>query len=203
MSVARLSAESTAKQRSEELDLAFSALPDGYLRIDEQGKILDCRGYQHGSNQAGQLIGQSLWQVLPETASGIFAEQLKMLFNETPSNSWEYSLENPPRFFEARANLIPDTQQCIIVLRDISKRKQFEQTNQLSALVYQNSSECMVITDPSGEILTTNPAFTRMTGYTAEEVVGKRISLLSSGMQDKKLLPSYVGSYRTVGQMGR
>lgn len=67
---------------------------------------------------------------------------------------------------------------------DISERKEAEESLRLAALVFENSSEGVTITDADGVILAVNPAFTELTGYTAEEVVGKNPRLLSSGRQD-------------------
>jgi diguanylate cyclase (GGDEF)-like protein/PAS domain S-box-containing protein len=55
----------------------------------------------------------------------------------------------------------------------------------LAALVYQNSSEAMVVTDADDTILAINPAFTQLTGYTADEIVGKHPNIRSSGRQDE------------------
>ena len=70
------------------------------------------------------------------------------------------------------------------ITQDISERKQAEENLLLSALVFENCSEGLAITDSQANILTINPAFTRLTGYTAEEVTGKKPSILSSGKQD-------------------
>lgn len=42
----------------------------------------------------------------------------------------------------------------------------------------------VVMTDPCGNILYVNAAFTRMTGYSSEEAIGRKPSLLKSGRQD-------------------
>jgi PAS domain S-box-containing protein len=57
----------------------------------------------------------------------------------------------------------------------------------LLALAIGQIREGIVITDISATIQYVNPAFTRITGYTSEEVVGKNTRLLKSGCQD----PSY------------
>lgn len=48
-----------------------------------------------------------------------------------------------------------------------------------------NVQEGITITDPNGKILKVNKAFTRLTGYRTEEVIGKTPAILSSGRQDK------------------
>ena len=53
----------------------------------------------------------------------------------------------------------------------------------LSAAIEQ-AGEAILITDPAGEILYVNPAFTAMSGYRSEEVIGRNPRLLKSSRQD-------------------
>ncbi len=68
--------------------------------------------------------------------------------------------------------------------QDITERKRAEEALQLAALVYEHSSEAMMVSDAENRIIAINPAFTALTGYSAEEVVGKNPKLLKSGRQD-------------------
>jgi len=54
----------------------------------------------------------------------------------------------------------------------------------LSSLVFQCSSEGMVVTDAENNIITVNPAFTAITGYSIDEVKGKNPRILRSGHHD-------------------
>jgi diguanylate cyclase (GGDEF)-like protein/PAS domain S-box-containing protein len=67
--------------------------------------------------------------------------------------------------------------------KDITDRKQAEEELRLAALVYQHSSEAMLVTDGENRIIAINPAFTQLTGYTAEEALGRTPRLLKSGRQ--------------------
>ncbi|MFZ2727265.1 MAG: EAL domain-containing protein [Methylococcaceae bacterium] len=71
---------------------------------------------------------------------------------------------------------------------------------QLAALVYHSSSEGMAVTDASNSILTVNPAFTRITGYTASEVIGKDPKILGSGQQNEAF---YAQMWQTLENTGR
>lgn len=51
----------------------------------------------------------------------------------------------------------------------------------LAEKVFDNSGEAIVVTDGSGHVLSTNPAFSRVTGYSAEEARGKNMRLMGSG----------------------
>ncbi len=61
--------------------------------------------------------------------------------------------------------------------------KKREEGQRLAASVFENAREGIVITDVSGNIVATNPGFTRLTGYSAEEVKGRNPNLLKSGHQ--------------------
>jgi diguanylate cyclase (GGDEF)-like protein/PAS domain S-box-containing protein len=55
-----------------------------------------------------------------------------------------------------------------------------EASRRLAASVYENSSEAMVVSDAENRILTVNPAFSVVTGYPAETVLGRTPSFLKS-----------------------
>ena len=67
------------------------------------------------------------------------------------------------------------------LMLDITQRKADAESAHLASLVYKHSSEAMVITDANAVIITVNPSFTDITGYSLDEVVGQRLSILSSG----------------------
>lgn len=69
--------------------------------------------------------------------------------------------------------------------RDIAARQQAESTLRLRDSALQAAANAIVITDPQGNILWTNPAFTALTGYTDDEVRGQNPRLLKSGHQDQ------------------
>ncbi|MCH8537882.1 MAG: EAL domain-containing protein [Alkalimonas sp.] len=68
---------------------------------------------------------------------------------------------------------------------DITVQKQTELKLQLLEQLFEQSSEGMLITDPDHTILLVNKAFSTISGFSAEEVLGKTPKLLSSGKHDK------------------
>ncbi|MCP5251687.1 MAG: EAL domain-containing protein [Burkholderiales bacterium] len=71
-------------------------------------------------------------------------------------------------------------------LLNITQCKQNEESLRIIQLVYQNTSEAIMITDRNACIIDVNPAFTRLTGYTLDEISGENPKILSSGKQDKR-----------------
>jgi PAS domain S-box-containing protein len=71
--------------------------------------------------------------------------------------------------------------------------QEIEKTHLIAAI--EQTVEAIVITDISANILYVNPAFTRITGYSSEEAVGKTPSILRSGMHDAAF---YENIWRTI-----
>ncbi len=70
------------------------------------------------------------------------------------------------------------------VMIDISAEKEAEEQTRLAATTFE-TQEGITITDPQGVVLKVNHAFTAITGYSQQESVGKHMSFLKSGRQDK------------------
>jgi PAS domain S-box-containing protein len=69
--------------------------------------------------------------------------------------------------------------------RDVTARKLAEESMRQATMVFENSSEAMMVTDADNMITSINPAFTRVTGYTPDEVLGKDPGILDSGLHDE------------------
>jgi diguanylate cyclase (GGDEF)-like protein/PAS domain S-box-containing protein len=82
---------------------------------------------------------------------------------------------------------------------EITDRKRVEESLKLSDLVYQNSSEGMLVTDADNRIVAINPAFTAMTGYVADEVIGQTPAFLNSGRQDSAFYQAMWASINSTG----
>ena len=95
------------------------------------------------------------------------------------------------------------------VARDISERRQAEEALRgtiqrltLQIAVMEAAANAIVITDPGGTIQWVNPAFTRLTGYTAAEAVGQNPRILNSGQQPATFFEVLWGTIRG-GQVWR
>ncbi len=87
-----------------------------------------------------------------------------------------------------------------LTVRDITRRKQNESSMRLANQAFENSLEGIAITDAACNILTVNNAFTVITGYSMEEVVGRNPRLLSSGRQTREF---YDEMWRSVDACGK
>ncbi|MCX7175541.1 MAG: EAL domain-containing protein [Proteobacteria bacterium] len=69
--------------------------------------------------------------------------------------------------------------------QDITERKKYEEQLLLAEKVFANSDEAITVTDASGKILSVNQAFTKVTGYGAEEAIGQNPRMLKSDRHGK------------------
>ncbi|HHU94363.1 MAG TPA: EAL domain-containing protein [Alcaligenaceae bacterium] len=88
----------------------------------------------------------------------------------------------------------------VVFVLDNTARKNNERNAQLAALVYENSTEAIVVTDESGVIVGVNPAFVEITGYQLSEVIGRTMNLLASGRQSPAF---YKKMWRQLKKTGR
>jgi diguanylate cyclase (GGDEF)-like protein/PAS domain S-box-containing protein len=69
-------------------------------------------------------------------------------------------------------------------VQDVTHRRNLEESMRMATLIYQTSSEAVVVTDDANRIVDANPAFTAQTGYTLDEVAGSEPQLFGSSMHD-------------------
>ena len=69
----------------------------------------------------------------------------------------------------------------------------------LASKVFDTSSNGILITDRHNIVLAVNPAFTAITGYTADDIVGHNPRLLSSGRQDQAFYEKLWQSIKSEG----
>lgn len=85
-----------------------------------------------------------------------------------------------------------------IALTDISAQSRAEQELRIAAIAFE-SQQGMMVTDSAGIILRVNSAFTRRTGYSAREIIGKTPALLKSGRHDQLF---YQRMWATLNEQG-
>jgi PAS domain S-box-containing protein len=130
-----------------------------------------------------QIVGQTPYRFSPQyQPDGRTSEEAAM-------EKINAALSGKPQFFEWRhthydgttfeaevsLNRLDLDNEVFIqaMVRDVSERKRAEQENMRLALVANTTTNMVVIADGEGIIQWVNPAFTRVTGYTLDEAIGK------------------------------
>lgn len=85
------------------------------------------------------------------------------------------------------------------IVQDISDRKLVEEKLKLSARVFSDAHEGIMITDAEARILNINAAFTQLTGFGHDEVIGKNPNLLKSNRQSPEF---YAAMWHALNEEG-
>jgi diguanylate cyclase (GGDEF)-like protein/PAS domain S-box-containing protein len=72
------------------------------------------------------------------------------------------------------------------IFKDITQEQKIEKKLKLSDIVFENTTEAIMITNERSEIISVNNAFTNITGYTFDEIQNKNPKILKSGKHDKE-----------------
>lgn len=130
---------------------------------------------------SGVLLPLEQWAV-PRALRGEAASnvEFRLQHNDT-GESWIGSYNYAP-IRDDHANIVGS----VVTARDITKSKLAEENLRITASVFDSSQEAIVITDADNNITDVNPAFTHITGYSRDEVLGKNPRLMSSALHDKE-----------------
>ncbi|UWP88752.1 bifunctional diguanylate cyclase/phosphodiesterase [Aliiroseovarius crassostreae] len=186
----RLAAEKAEHMRQEQLEAVLDALPDLYFRLDRNYLVLDYKAREHDDLlfPPEEFLGRNMEDLLPSEAAQKFRENIERHQQSQDMVSWDYSLDinGETRHFEARACPVHGGRETILIVRNITNRRNAEEAMRLAAMVYESSSEGMIVTDAAHHILTTNPALTRLVGQDDKALIGRNLrSLLPAPMRRK------------------
>lgn len=198
----RASQEERLAERQRYQDL-FEFAPDAYLVTDVDGKILEANYAAAELFQLSQefLIGKPLVLFVTQASRRNFSIQLIRLQETDWLQNWEITLQQRNgKVFDAAINVkaVRDRDGKAIglrwLVRDVTIRKRREERLRLLESVVVNANDAIIITEaqpieePGPRVLYVNEAFTRMTGYTSEEILGKTPRILQGENSDRTTL---------------
>jgi diguanylate cyclase (GGDEF)-like protein/PAS domain S-box-containing protein len=145
------------------------------------------------------LLGREQWpdfeQVNAEIAAGQVVADFETVRRTKSGDRVEVALHAAPlRDRNGRSEGL------LCLMTDIGERHRAEQRLQLSDKVFQNTQEGIVVTDGVGNIVSVNPAFTAVTGYLPEEVMGRNPKVLQSGRHDQAFYDAMWAELKATGQ---
>ena len=154
----------------------LAGIPDIILRINRDGHVIDM--------QVGAYANEMDEWVLQDPATGeghlpvpvyrILVPYIRRVFADNGEQLVEFDWSQPgkkPHTWEARI-ILREQDEAVLVIRDITQRKQQEAELRLWAKVFEGSNEAILITDANLRIVLVNKTYEKITGFSEEEVLG-------------------------------
>jgi len=167
----------------------YDLAPVAYLSLGRDGRIEQANLLAASllGMPRSQLEGRRFGAFVCPTALPTYNTFLGQAFGGLGKTSCELMLlpvGHQPQLVVRIASVAERAEQaCRMVLFDITEQKKSEEELQLAALVYRAIGEAIMVADAANQIIAINPAFTELTGYSAEEAIGQSSNLLNSGRQ--------------------
>lgn len=177
---------------------------DGIVVMEEDGKVYEanCSFAEMLGYTQEEILELHVWD-WDHNFPREQAQEMFRIIDEAGNNFETQHTRKDGRIIDVElstnATRINNRKLVFAVSRDITERKQAENSLKLAAMVYQNSREAMMVTDSKGIIVAINPTFTRVTGYSMDEVLGHNPRMMRS---DEHPPEFYTAMWDQLGKVG-
>jgi PAS domain S-box-containing protein len=185
--------ETRARQARDWLQATLTSIGDAVIATDEEGRVIFMNP-----------VSEALTGWTQQGALGLPLERVFVISNEETGASVEnpvikalrqgriVGLANHTKLTAKSGREIPiddsaapmrdldgNVKGVVLVFRDVSERKRAEQAQRYLAAIVESSDDAIIGKDLNGTILSWNKSAERIFGYSAQEAIGKPISIIA------------------------
>lgn len=184
------------KASSDRINAIMGNVVDGIITVDADGIIESANpaanemfGYRPNA-----LVGLEFANLLDADCRQVYLNQVQPTAADDSSPLSLLDCEHPgyrkdgscfPMELSITRMTVHGRYLLLHIVRDITARRRAENSLRQAASVFENINEGIMITDSDGNIQSVNPAFTRITGYSRDEVIGKNPRILHSNLHNR------------------
>lgn len=128
---------------------------------------------------AENAVGEVITSLYPEAALAFYIPLFRQALEEKASQHHEFFCLQCNKWVEL--DIYPSEEGVSVFFKDISNRKRTENELKRLSLIAQETENAVLLVTPDRKTTWVNAAFTRMTGYTFDEIVGKKPASLLEG----------------------
>lgn len=191
--------ESLLSQKSHRLNALLHSMPDILFIINECGVFIE---YFSNSHEflvlpPSKVIGSHISEVLQKSDADAIIDLIKkVLSGELELATYHYSLNilDDLRYFEARITPSGVEDEVLAIVRDLTDEKNRNEELRKLELVTSRAKDAITITDIDGNITWVNEGFSLLTGYTPQEVIGKKPKFILQGQLTDNQTNVIIGS---------
>ena len=181
--------ESEARNRA-----VLEALPDTIIVHDKKGNYLDIES----SSLSLQLfdremtIGKNVKEIFPKELSSKIVDVLSKAHKTKSLQVLEAPIPGRDRIIDCEGRVVPfEDDKLLVVLRDITETKAIRDILYVRNRALEAAGNGIIIVDaklPDNPIIYCNDAFSKITGYSENEVLGRNCRFLQKNDRDQKEL---------------
>ena len=200
----RYRAKEELKKAKENAELLYKMIPSAVFTVDLEQRVTSW------NDQAARITGYSAEEMLGRKCTefaffpciqtcGLFSSDLtKPIFDRHCTIKTK---DGRIRTISKNIDELSDNYGSVIggieCFDDVTERLEIEQELQKLSQAVEQSPAIVVITDTEGTIEYVNPRFPMLTGYTAEEAIGRNTRILKSGMHTPDFYKENVVNHRS------
>jgi diguanylate cyclase (GGDEF)-like protein/PAS domain S-box-containing protein len=183
----------------------LSSMPAHVALLDGDGSIVAVNeawqraGIPHGFDDPNCAVGENYLEVCKRAKGDHSVDAIQvvqglqaLLAGTRETFAFEYACHNGAEKRWLRMMATPVTRGvksgAVVMILNVTDRKLAEEQIKINANALRQLTEGVVITDADLRIVTVNKAFTTMTGYSAERILGRRLSELVVREQPEMLI---------------
>lgn len=187
----------------------FDNMADGYAlheaMVDKNGKVFDFRYLDVNPAferilgvKRTNTVGSTILNLFPDTES-YWIDSFARVATTGKAERLEQFSALYYRYFEVTA-ASPSYGLVAVLFTDVSDRKRAEEKQRQVSAVFDNTLEAIMVTDRKQNIIAVNQAYTKITGYSQEDVIGKTPRLHQSGYHEGAF---YKRLWRSLAETGQ
>ncbi len=135
-----------------------------------------------------------IFEIMGRVSSNAGSQSFSVVLKHADGTDRDFEILEFPTFSETKE--ITGIQG---IARDVTDKRESQVRQMRAQAMFENTDEAILISNSVNEIISVNPAFMRITGYTEEEILGKSPSILSSQRQGKEFYKTMWESIRDTG----
>jgi PAS domain S-box-containing protein len=180
--------EQALKESKQQLRSVLNSIPDKLFKIDREGYYVDLV-----LKTSEPLKKTHISETLLPAISTQYVISIKQCLEQQTIKTINYTLPEDGNIHSYETRFIPFNQEEVLALvRNITPQKKTENELLKLSLIAEHTSNAVIITDAHGRIEWVNDAFTRITEYSLNEVIGKKPGPLLQGNETDLSVGSFM-----------